>query len=279
MTLRRYFWVMLCLCSVFVLFCGTKIPRAGLRDPGFSEDEIRDGWAAFSRIRDRGQVRGHYPYQPYFEIASKRYNLPLPLLIAIALGESDFDPHARSQKGCLGIMQIRWPGTAKDLGIGHREDLFDPAVNIDAGARYLGWLLRQFKGDYYLAVAAYNYGPNAEEKKRVPEGARWYAAYILGHLVRIMERPDPAKHNRWAESIRGSGHPRKANAVLILGFDTYRAAAGFAGYLKREAGELPLEISSHDRYPYGVYLTYKTPGEGQRYLRQLIKKTGIRPVG
>ena len=40
-------------------------------------------------------------------------------------------------------------------------DPFEPADNIDGGARYLAQLLSEFDGDLDLAAAAYNAGPNA----------------------------------------------------------------------------------------------------------------------
>lgn len=272
--------ISLIICMGVVVLTWGNSARAGLRNPGLSEDEIKRGWTTFSQIQDVVQVRGRYPYRPYFEVAARRYNLPLCLLIAMARGESDFDPRAISHKGCLGIMQIKWPGTAKDLGIHKKKDLFDPVINIDAGARYFAWLLARFGGDYYLAVAAYNYGPNAVTPKKVPEGAKWYAAYILRHLVHVIERRASGGYDEgWATARSGTDTIKKDNAVLILGFDTYQAATGFAGYLQREVRGIPLEISGNHRYAYGVYLTFKSLQEREQYLKRLINKTGIRPMG
>jgi soluble lytic murein transglycosylase-like protein len=82
------------------------------------------------------------------------------LIRAIIHAESAYQPDARSPKGAQGLMQLM-PTTAAELNVANP---FDPAENIEGGARYLSQLLAQFKGDLDLATAAYNAGPNAVEK-------------------------------------------------------------------------------------------------------------------
>lgn len=82
------------------------------------------------------------------------------LVAAVAQTESGFDPSATSRTGAAGIMQLM-PETARSLGV---TDPYDPAANIQGGARYLRVLLDRFGGDVRLAVAAYNAGPGAVER-------------------------------------------------------------------------------------------------------------------
>ncbi|HJT67708.1 MAG TPA: lytic transglycosylase domain-containing protein [Pyrinomonadaceae bacterium] len=79
---------------------------------------------------------------------------------AVIWQESRYDVSARSHAGAQGLMQLM-PGTAKRFGC---EDPNDPQSNIEAGTKYLGWLLKRFSGNVELALAGYNAGEGAVDK-------------------------------------------------------------------------------------------------------------------
>ena len=98
----------------------------------------------------------------YFYQASRRYGLPLALLLAVASRESRMGL-ALSADGTgdrgngIGIMQIDRRYHPEFTG-GHSP--FDHQANIDYGAGYLAKLLGEFNGNITRAVTAYNAGPN-----------------------------------------------------------------------------------------------------------------------
>ncbi len=116
-----------------------------------------------------------------FEEASKKYNVPLALLKAVAKAESNFNPNDVSSAGAIGIMQLM-PETAKGLGV---DNPFDPEQNIMGGAKYLADKLKMYNGDVELALAAYNAGSgNVEKYGGVPPFAETknYIKKVLSYM-------------------------------------------------------------------------------------------------
>jgi soluble lytic murein transglycosylase-like protein len=111
--------------------------------------------------------------------AARRYALPRSLVRAVARAESALDPLAVSPRGARGVMQLM-PGTARERGVG---DPFDPAQNIDAGARLLRQLLEKYDGRVAEALAAYNAGAGAVARHRgIPpyRETRGYIRKVVG---------------------------------------------------------------------------------------------------
>jgi len=99
-------------------------------------------------------------FDPLFKNAGERYGVDPAVLKAIASVESDFRPDAvgpRTRSGqAQGMMQFI-PATAKAYGL---EDPFNPEKSVDAAARLMRDLTKQFNGDIGKALEAYNGGPS-----------------------------------------------------------------------------------------------------------------------
>ncbi len=99
-------------------------------------------------------------YDPHLKTAAEKYRIPVELLRAVMAVESNYDSRAVSEKGAVGLMQLM-PRTAQDMYVG---DIWDPAQNIEGGARYLRFLANQYQGDVVKTLAAYNAGPDAVKR-------------------------------------------------------------------------------------------------------------------
>lgn len=123
--------------------------------------------------------RGRYsgPYLEMAKAAARKHGVPEDLFLRLVQQESGFNHAAVSSKGAIGLAQLM-PGTAATL----RVDPQDAAQNLEGGARYLMMQYNRF-GDWRLALAAYNAGPEAVEKYAgVPPYAETlgYVRAILG---------------------------------------------------------------------------------------------------
>jgi soluble lytic murein transglycosylase-like protein len=119
------------------------------------------------------------PFGTLIAAAAARHGVSPRLLQAVIRVESNFEHRARSRKGAMGLMQLM-PPTVRQYAVANP---YDPAANIEAGARHLRMLLDRF--DLSLALAAYNAGEGAVRRfggmPPYPE-TRDYVRRIL-HLV------------------------------------------------------------------------------------------------
>ena len=213
-----------------------------------------------------------YPYEHCFRSAAQKYDLPLSLLLAVARGESNFNPRAKSDRNCHGLMQIQWPGTAKHLGIYRLEPLYDPCTNIRAGARYLRELLDRYNENPHLALAAYNYGPGRIKNRAVaghiPQGAKWYSGYIYHHLEYIMQGATVVGSDTSGKPER---YNRQKRLALITFNQPYRANA-YLRHLQKRAPSLNLDWYRIGLGRYQVVMLYsdnQTLETGRKKLRTL----------
>ena len=96
-------------------------------------------------------------FRQVVERIAQRHSVDTDLVDSVIRVESNYNPFAISSKGAQGLMQLD-PSTAKRFGAGNA---FNPAQNVEAGVRYLRYLLDTYKGDHRLALAAYNAGEGA----------------------------------------------------------------------------------------------------------------------
>jgi hypothetical protein len=205
-----------------------------------------------------------FPHAHCFKASATAHDLPETLLLAVARGESDFVPTARSKANAHGVLQSLWPGTANHLGIYRLTELYDPCTNIDAGARYLKEMLTRFNGNLHLALAAYNYGPEriSGNETNIPSGARWYSDYIYRHLSYVLGGKKPA--TRSGEHI----YSELGRSILVRFSEPYRAAAFVEGLEQRSPG-LQLDWFRNGIGEFDVVLIYEDREQFQLSAKQL----------
>lgn len=214
-----------------------------------------------------------YPFERCFKLAARKYSLPVSLLLAVSRGESNFNPRAKSDRNCHGLMQILWPQTAKHLGIYQLDALYDPCTNILAGAKYLRELLDRYDGNLHLTLAAYNYGPGRIRKNSdsgsIPQGAQWYSSYIYHHLKHILRGATASA------ATSGSGGRLRydpGQQLEIITFTKPYRAAGFYQHLKARAPGLNLDWYRMGLGRYQVVMLYtdeRALENGKKKLRNL----------
>jgi hypothetical protein len=150
---------------------------------GSAGDQVARGG---SDARHVGQARAPvsmgserlHRYDGFIRGAAQRYQLPESLVRAVIHTESNFNQHAVSRAGAMGLMQLM-PKTASSLGVTRP---FDPQQSIYGGCRYLRLLANRYSGDMVLVLAAYNAGAgNVEKYGGVPpfEETRAYVRSVL----------------------------------------------------------------------------------------------------
>ncbi len=158
-------------------------------------------------------------YPRYFDafIAedSKRFGADPTLVLSIMREESRFNPRAKSVAAARGLLQFIIT-TARDIGeaIGlvnvSAEDLYDPAVIIRLGAKYISQLEQRFGGDHYMTAGAYNAGPNqvALWARLAPaQGDDWFMSAINFDETKDYVRKVMNSYRRYGE-IYGNAGPQ-----------------------------------------------------------------------
>jgi hypothetical protein len=233
--------------------------------------QLEQQWSEFIRRDIPPSTKIQFPFFSCFERSAIVNQLPLSLLLAVARGESDFKATAISKANAIGIMQIRWPVTAKHLGITNKKDLFNPCVNINAGAKYIKELLTRYHNNAYLALAAYNYGPGrigtTAQHNSIPNGAKWYSHYIYQHLEYI------SATNKNVQQL--PPHPYKAtNKIQVVVFNQPYRAQAFTQYVKSQAPELNLSWFKKPSNKFHVVVQFDSE-DNRKKSRKTLKKLGF----
>ncbi len=185
-----------------------EVPRPGARPPSVPTYAVRAperpggprGGDENAAVADRRKPAS-FPYVPRRipceelariarEVAA-RQGLDAGLLIGVMRVESAFAANAISDAAAVGLTQVLpWIGDKLQCG-----DLFDPASNVDCGAKVLARWLARFDGNLVSALSGYNAGhgmpTRAREERRVPRNFQ-YVEDVLRNRSRFLRHGCPA---------------------------------------------------------------------------------------
>lgn len=108
-----------------------------------------------ARLRNFNEAN-YKKYQPLLDSVYQQKGFSTQaqaFLKAQVQAESGFNPNAVSKKGAFGLTQFM-PATAKQYGV----DKNNVQSQVEGQAKYMGYLLKHFGGDWDKALAGYNWG-------------------------------------------------------------------------------------------------------------------------
>ncbi|WP_082653046.1 lytic transglycosylase domain-containing protein [Aureimonas sp. AU22] len=138
---------------------------APVAEPSISEQKPADA------AEDSDDTLSGRPFADIIAREAAANDVPLELAHAIVSVESNYRVEVTGRAGEIGLMQIK-PATARDMGFdGDAKALYNPAVNIKYGMKYLAGAERRGGGTLCGTILKYNAGHYS--KRMNPTSARY----------------------------------------------------------------------------------------------------------
>ncbi len=198
------------------------------------------------------------PYQGAIALAARKYAISPALITSVIASESCFRDAAISHKGAKGLMQLM-PATAADMGT---SNALDPYENIDAGSRYLAYLLQRYNGSLTHAIAAYNAGMGRVEANtpvNVPYAeTKGYVRNVLTALSTLEPNPQA---NLYVRRTLANWQQGNRNAVPRPVFQRAVATQTATGDCDRLAPGLLQQTERQGKGRYSAFFYVVKAGE------------------
>lgn len=116
---------------------------------------------------------------------SEMYGMDPLLMHAIILTESGYNRTAKSSCGASGLMQLM-PATFRARNVG--SNIYAVDDNIHAGIKHFSGLYWRYKGNVYLALAAYNLGGGALDSYggKIPSHGQRYVNKVFYYKNNVL---------------------------------------------------------------------------------------------
>lgn len=147
------------------------------------------------RLTTTAPATASLPYAAEIAAAASKAGVDTALVHAVIAVESGYRANAVSPRGAIGLMQLM-PATARRFGT---DNPHDPQANLQAGTRYLRFLIDRFPARKDLALAAYNAGEGAVARHGgippYPE-TQAYVPAVLRHLATLQGKASESTNRR-----------------------------------------------------------------------------------
>lgn len=138
--------------------------------------------------------------------------------VAVIAIESEFQKYAQSPTGPRGLTQVARAAFNEGLakcGVTNvnDDDVWETEINLYAGACYFKNVLQMHNNDPYIAIVAYNQGPNSADIKKysqygmlsTPEALKYVARFtFLKRTTTSDQKPDTPNINELPLPIKGN---------------------------------------------------------------------------
>jgi soluble lytic murein transglycosylase-like protein len=198
--------------SVVVLTVFLPKPHTNVIDNSF-QNELASELAKIKEQEERDNALGQYAINMMYQTAksrkfsdAKKQTLARSLVrvtndvfenlehkkafIAVIAIESEFQKYAQSPTGPRGLSQVSKAAFNEGLakcGVTNvnDEDVWETDINLYAGACYFRSVLEMHNGDPYIAIVAYNQGPNSADIKKFSQFGILNTTEALKYVARF----------------------------------------------------------------------------------------------
>jgi len=163
-------------------------------------------WISDPLSKDKEELLGEYA--PLFKEFATKYGFDWQLIAALAYQESGFDRGRRSNRGAIGLMQIKAETSrSPEIDI---QDITDARGNVHAGVKYLAFLRDQYftgtdidpAARVRFALASYNAGPaNISKMREIAAGEKRNPDKWFGSVADVTRRHIGAQPVVYVENI------------------------------------------------------------------------------
>lgn len=150
-------------CILLLMVVALMMTAFSARQAKISMDTLLDDRETALREYEREVDRHQVKYREWIEYYASVYEIDPAFVAAIIKRESDYDPHAVSYAGAMGLMQFmpdsfEWIAPKFGISANDKEAIYEPENAIKMGCYLLSYITKKYDGDPILTACAYHAG-------------------------------------------------------------------------------------------------------------------------